>query len=302
MKRGIFYSSASSSTSDDEELDLPSMIPRYRTSSSFFEDLYSTLPQGFSRIILTKEATDAFEVSCVSDTEWTRLSEEEELKILREYLPETIEEVYSALNATEIFTAASFRLEEGKILVESLEDFGEGDKWLDRYNFAFTPVLRPWAIKKAMDDYNNVPKLSPEVASCNKSVLPLLKSLQTSTRLWERMGQEEVARKKLFATEILEDSDDEVFRKKEDAEEESEVKQEEKASGESVQESDGEDCLQIHVSDEDRQSIGDSMVEDRVMLRWPAHPAAASKAQVRPLATEKSLPTFSRAATLHMQI
>ena len=229
-------------------------------------------------------------VSCVSDRSWTKLTEDEEIRMLRNSLPDDINEVYTALNNHPLFTGASFILEEGRIVVESLEDFGKKADWVSRFKWPFVPVLPVWTISKAVQEYEAVPKLPPHKAILNKSCLALIKSLQTTKKLWSRMWEEEEARERLFSEEILADEDDDVFNEGEGGDGEDQGEGGEQGSGEDQGESgehgaeegrdeengaseagpsgtarDDDDILEIHTSDDDRKSLGE---EDDGFVRY----------------------------------
>ena len=251
------------------------MVVRYRTSSSFFSQLANTLPDGFSRMLLTKIAPDTFRVSAVSDSEMPRMSKWEEIAAYNRRLPGELQEVLDAINECPLFTAADFFVDNGRIYIDPLIDYGKDEPWDLQYSFVHSELMPRWPIEKALDDLARAPRTPIEELVKNKNCLHILKLSQKLARAWKRVDEEERARQAHLATEESRDSQDYVF-SEEDEDEEGEAgdyglsdepEEDDRQGGpeeEDAGEDDdvGEEGLQLHPSAEDRASLEDEPEED----------------------------------------
>ena len=281
MKRGICYSTASSTTDTDDEY--VAMVPRYRTSSSFFTQLANTLPAGFNRMLLTKIAPDTFNVSAISDNELIRMSEWEEIAAYNRRLPGELQEVLDAIQECPLLTCASFYLDNGNIYIDPLIDYGTDEHWDLQYNFVHSELMPRWPIEKALDDLARAPRTPIEQLVRNKNCLQVMKLSQKLARVWKRIDEEERARLAHLDTEELGEPEENVF-SDEDEDEEGGAGDHGLSEDEDIEESDlpelydlpdpegdydlpeddgeGGDEIDLHPSASDRASLEEEPEED----------------------------------------
>ena len=268
MKRGIWYSTASSTTDTDDEY--VAMVPRYRTSSSFFTQLANTLPAGFSRMLLTKIAPDTFNVSAISDDELIRMSEWEEIAAYNRRLPGELQEVLDAIQECPLLTCASFYVDNGHIYIDPLIDYGTDEHWDLQYNFVHSELMPRWPIEKALDDLARAPRTPIEQLVRNKNCLQVMKLSQKLARVWKRIDEEERARLAHLATEELGEPEENVFSDEDEDEEGgagdyglSEEPEEDDHQEELEDDGDdGGDEIDLHPSASDRASLEEEPEED----------------------------------------
>ena len=238
----------------------------------------TTLPDGFSRIVIKKTGDEMFDVSALSDDHWEQMSEEEELTEFMRTLPDDPQEITNALNACELFVCATYYLDNGRVMIDSLTDHGEGDDWVKRYHPVYAPLMPEWTLTKALDELDKAPKIPVEDLVKNKGCLEMMKLAQRMSRLWTKISQEDTARRRWLDTKEEADEDDEhpVFSGGEEDEEGNrdldgeEVEKDEKSEDENS----GDDILVISTSAEDRKSLGESeeekpriRIEDGILVK-----------------------------------
>ena len=257
------------------------MVARYRTSSSFFCQLAETLPNGYSRILLTRIGENTFNVSAVSDKDWSRMSEWEELAAYRRNLSSMdLQDVLTAINNCPLTTAASFYCDNGQVYIDPLVDYGTDMPWDESYDPVHSELMPMWPLQRALDDLKNAPRTPIEQLVKNKNCLSILKLTQKLARLWRRIDEEEVARMNHMAGEESQDEEDRdnAF---EDEEAEGEgddynfsdepEEGEEEDGGQGDQDGGvvndsgevSEPELELHPSNEDRASFEDDQEEDK---------------------------------------
>ena len=244
------------------------MVPRYRTSSSFFTQLANTLPAGFSRMLLTKIGPDTFNVSAVSDNELIRMSEWEELAAYNRRLPGELQEVVDAIQECPGLTCATFYVDNGSIYIDPLTDYGTDEPWDLQYNFVHSELMPRWPVEKALDDLARAPRTPIEQLMKNKNCLQVMKLSQKLARVWRRIDQEERARLAHMATEELGQPEENVFSDEDEDEEGggdyglSEPEEEDHQAELEADGDDGGDTIDLHPSASDRASLEGEPEED----------------------------------------